>query len=200
VSLSDTTGAGPLWSAGESSTCSDYGVLCLGNHSSRPLAANPSTGRRIWVTQGEYTPGVGAPDDLCMSERPAGVVQAQALLETATRSPVDLLQEGQFVRTDGLLTIGPLAPPRVSYWPRLLLPGPWLTADGTPLVGDNLRAWVGNSCADWQTAAAGSLGRTVRVYQEQPHVAVPPSQWFGVTSSESSLDCSTSAHLLCLEM
>jgi hypothetical protein len=200
VSLADTQGAGPFWRAGESSVCGNSGVICLGNHSTRPLTLTPSQGRRVWVTQGEYTPGTGTPDELCMSERPAGVLQALALVETAGRIPSQLLAEGQFVRADGLLTIGPAPSPRLYNGSRLLLPGPWLTADGSQLAGGNPRAWEGNFCADWRTPAVGVDGNTVHVFKSTTHVALEDSNRSRVARSESGVDCSASAHLLCVEM
>jgi hypothetical protein len=165
-------------------------LICMGNTKTAPLAAQVVAGRKLWLTNTEFTPGSGmTPDQKCQSERAVGVTTAVAFLSYAAKPAAALLSPTQsYVRPDGTL-IGngaELANTQTET-------GIWQSADGayqqangawtgSPKVGD-----VGKTCADWtSTVGTGFVG-----------VGSTAFQYFGWSNGDYA--CTGAYHLYCLQ-
>ena len=89
--------------AGQGCTASNP-VYCMGITKSAPVVPQPYTGQRVWTTATTLSVGNQSPDAFCQASRPAGVVNAAALIASTTRAGGTLLDlEATYVRPDGAL-------------------------------------------------------------------------------------------------
>jgi hypothetical protein len=178
-----------LWTHANGGTCAmgqpnyfgPFRFYCFMVDKTAPLAAPmPAAGKKIWATKAVFASGGGkaSADDLCAAEKPAGVTDAIALLNTTTAAASTLLTPGAlYVRPDGvavgtteeLIAASTNGPPLPS--------GIWQNGDGTYITngadyayyaytGGNGRldvaGTVNSTCNDW-TSTAGVNG-TIGLY------------------------------------
>jgi hypothetical protein len=138
-----------------------FRIICMGHSKTAPVAPARASGRLIWLSAALYYNGnptvtvATPPDQVCQSEKPAGVTTAAALLAYSTRGPSAVLSATtNYVRADGVL---------VGTGDQLstagtLESGIWQGADGTYRIGGGPAgtAMTGgpggpasNTCTDW---------------------------------------------------
>jgi hypothetical protein len=80
-------------------------VLCVMKGMSTPVSLTAATGKKIYLTKSAWVPGGGlaAADTKCMTEAPASVTSAKAILVASTRALTDVLGATTvYVRPDGV--------------------------------------------------------------------------------------------------
>jgi len=158
-------GGGKGWTAASNYTCSTSGrLLCLMKGRTAPLTIPdpPSGARKLFLSNGMYTPGAGTtPDAHCSAE----LSGAKALIATTTTTAGSLLNASTvYVRPDGIV-IGTGAQIVAGQ----LQSGLWQHLDGTYAIGSDLSftPWTGattlldlgttsSTCADWSSGTTGS--------------------------------------------
>jgi len=169
-------------------------LLCFGRNGTAPPAPIRRTGKLIWLSDEEFLPGSGSPDEVCQRSMPAGVSSALAFLATTERAAAAVLDPAAlYVRPDGQ-AVG--TGEQLAL--RQPLTGIWQLADGSYVTFEQgFTTWTGHSertepgqatsnCDNWQsTSGSGWVGFAT---------AAGDDFWF-----IGSQPCAAANHLYCVE-
>lgn len=202
-SVGASYGSGLSWSIGGGGiACSSAGQMyCMGTDLAAPVSFSAQTGRRAFVSKGNFDPstGIATADQLCQSEATsAGLPNASqflAFIPSTTASAFSRFSTSgaNWVRPDGTqLTSSPS-----SFVP---MAGIDQHADGS-YTSSAFYVWSGDgagtapgtsakTCSGW-TSSAGS-GEVITV-------ALSGTYWFSWNGSGITMACNTSAPVYCLE-
>ncbi len=162
----------------------------------------PGTGRKIWLSNASFTPGLSStPDTLCQASRPAGVTTGAALIATTTKTAGSVLAPAtSYYRVDGTLvgTGADLTAVTPNSLAGSLTTGTWQAGNGSypggvgTWVGSTSLATIGtnaSTCGNWtdptQTEGFyGSAGDTT-------------AQWWDPFGSTTT--CNTAFWIYCVQ-
>jgi hypothetical protein len=170
-----------------------HAVYCMGVTKTAPVALQPFTGKRLWVTSTLLTVGSESPDAFCQASRPAGVANAAALIGEALRAGGDVLDPtATYVRLDGALlgTGSELRAGQLTTAIRFDSGGSALTTIDQVWTGGVLsaRAASAENCNDWtRPEATGTFG-------------IPTETNFRAFAHGVSEPCSEPRRLYCFEL
>jgi hypothetical protein len=103
-----THAGGRSWAynnVGVSSCANSNRIICLSTGAGIALAVSPAAGKKIFLSKTGWVPGggVSAADAKCMTDKPASVTTAKAILLASTRAFTDVLAPATtYVRPDGV--------------------------------------------------------------------------------------------------
>jgi len=100
------TGQGPSsWVAGSQWACGNGSLICMGKTKTAALTFTTGNGLRAWLSNNVFVVGGSlSPDQQCQAEKPAGVVNARALIATTTHTAASVLDlQATYLRPDGII-------------------------------------------------------------------------------------------------
>ncbi len=178
--------------------CLSFRIYCFMKTQNTDVAPPLASGKRIFMTNSPFIPGVGTPDALCQAEKPAGTGSVVALLARSTAAAATLLSLGTtYIRPDGTAvgTGQDLIDDGVFSGTEYLESGIWQTANGGYLAAF---VWTGSTnisnaplasetCNDWTSSSGnGNVGDSR---------SAQGGYWDGGAQNCSSM----SVHLYCIE-
>ena len=192
-----TDGPG-FWTQGGQGSCNgSYSIYCFEKTHTRVLNPPRHAGKVVYLSTSNFTPGAGqglaAADQLCASEKPAGIANVRAMLATSTASAASrFLSNAFYVRVDGQLVgtgqdLASLSNLHSGIWQTgsgsYVIVGVWTGSSGFTFVGT-----AASTCSNWTSALseAGIGGLAV--------TTLSPGWWYF-----TSRPCTTPQRIYCAE-
>jgi hypothetical protein len=202
-------GAWTNWGAAACAT--SYRVYCFMKTSTAPLVLTKASGKRIFLTNGPFSPGGAAsPDARCDADKPPGTGAVKALLTYNATPAADAIDPAAtYVRVDGqVVGTGADLVAVAAMTSDQLRSGIWQSGDGSYPFGDPKGAfvWTGGfsltdmgayalSCADWTSPSPSGVGR----YAAYPFANSSFWYYTNATLNIGSTSCDQSLYVYCVE-
>jgi hypothetical protein len=199
--IGNSDGGPYIWTALRDPCNVEAHLYCFMKTKTAPLVVTPAPGKRIWLSNANWSPtSIASANSACLASAPGGVKAAKALL--ATVAPARSLAAGldpgtTYVRPDGQV-VGTGASIAASG----VQSGIWETGDGRYV---DAQAWTGGkgpsyvptdmmteTCNDWTSSSASATG-----YRGDSGSA-GPNEWVEDSSPEACND--TGEALYCIEL
>lgn len=208
VTAGSTLGTSDSWTANTGNPCtSALRLYCFGVDRAATVTVTPATGRRMFMTAANWTPGGGiaSADAVCASEASAAGLTGtfRALLATTTASAASRFSTtgAPWVRADGIAVTATaaelFATTTATYRvaPNLTAAGAYVDANPrrylwSGATGLNAVGTAATTCSDWTSTSSTVMPQLAELDQ-----ATPASLFGGV----GYLTCAGSQRLMCLQ-